>query len=112
MDELEELARKNSAARKIIDIIVLYNSGSFTENAVLVEELMSPGMDEMHKIEADEPVLSSMLPLIRGLMQHISDFANEYPHLAMPMPRNVWAESSDSDTDAPHWNLQQFLRSA
>jgi hypothetical protein len=86
MDELEGLARKNSAARRVIDIIAPSTFDSFRENAVLVDELMSPVMDEMHKIEAYRPVSSSMRPLNRGLIQHANDFANKHPHLAMPMP--------------------------
>ena len=81
-DEFEQLASSCAPARKLIDVVTPSNEGSFRQQAPFVEKLMDPIMEELHKLEADQPLLSSMLRVVSGLLEHAETFSKEHPALA------------------------------
>jgi hypothetical protein len=81
-DEFEQLARNSAPERKLIDVITPSNEGSFRQSARLVEQLVDPVMEELHKLEGDQPLLSRMFPVITQLLKHAETFIKDHPQLA------------------------------
>jgi hypothetical protein len=101
-DSFEQFANSNETARSLIDTITPSTDGSFRLTAPIVEELMAPVMEEMHRVEADRAMLSSMLPVIQGLIEHAETFSSKYINLSNSAD-DVYAESEseidDSESD-------------
>lgn len=86
-DVFQEFAHTNKAARALLDNIQPGTSSSFRFRAPLVAELMDTIMKEMHVLEGDKAMLSAVIPMIRGLEEHVAEFAAAHPELcAVGMP--------------------------
>jgi hypothetical protein len=81
-DQFEKLASSCATARKIIDVVTPSIKGSFRQQAPFVVKLIDPIMEEIHRLEADQPLLSSMVPVVSGLLEHAETFSKEHPELA------------------------------
>jgi hAT family C-terminal dimerisation region len=103
-DEFEELAKVVDAAKSVMNTVTPSGDTSFRHYAPIVEELMCPIMEEMHRVEADVPMLSSMLPLVQGLIDHANTFSTKHAVLIDAHKVQEFAEllagyDSDSDLD-------------
>jgi hypothetical protein len=100
-DEFEELAKNVEAAKSVMNIVTPSDDTSFRHYAPIVEELMSPIVEEMYRVEADVPMLSSMLPLVQGLIDHANTFSTKHAALIDAHKVQEFAESlADYDTDS------------
>jgi hypothetical protein len=81
--ELRDFSKTPSgaSAREMITSVMDMGDGTFWEMAQVLEDLFSPVMDAMHKIEADKPLLSRVLPMINELEKHFEKFELLYPQL-------------------------------
>jgi hypothetical protein len=70
-----------ASAREMITSVM--DMGTFREMAQVLEDLFLPVMDAMHKIEADKPLLSRVLPMINELEKHFEKFEMLYPHVQL-----------------------------
>lgn len=73
-----------------------------------VEELMSPVMDAIHQLDADQPMLSMVPGLFNSIAKHSDSFAEEYPDLAIGVvPANKRAADS---VDVPITLQESFAK--
>jgi hypothetical protein len=81
--ELRDYSKTPSgaSAREMITSVMDMGDGTFWEMAQVLEDLFLPVMDAMHKIEADKPLLSRVLPMINELEKHFEKFEMLYPQL-------------------------------
>lgn len=100
-ESFEDLAKDSQFAQKLIDIIRPHSEKSFRSRAPIVEELMAPIMDEIHRLEADKPMLSYMLPVVQDLMQHAETFSAKYPATFSEQNTNLaLLDDPDYETDS------------
>jgi hypothetical protein len=98
-DQFEHLARNSAPARKLIDVITPSHKGSFRQGARLVEQLVDPVMEELHKLEADQPLLSRMFPVITQLIKHAETFSKDHPQLASTHGVDALLDVESSDDE-------------
>ncbi|NJR43237.1 MAG: hypothetical protein HC767_11850 [Akkermansiaceae bacterium] len=73
------------AATEMRDDIMSFGEGTFWELAEVLEALMSPIMDAVHKLEADLPLLSRVLSMINEIERHAEYFELTQAHLCKDM---------------------------
>jgi hAT family C-terminal dimerisation region len=111
-DEFEALAKTCSPARKLIDIVTPSKEKSFRQHAPFVIELIDPIMEALHRVEADQPLLSSMMSVVSGLFEHADDFSKKHPALAsthgVAELADVEYDSSDDELSLESGLLEVF----
>jgi hypothetical protein len=98
-DQFEQLSSSSAPARKLIDIVTPSNEGSFRQHAPFVEKLIDPIMEELHRLEADQPLLSSMVSVVSGLLEHAEKFSKEHPSLSSTHGVDALADIESSEDE-------------
>jgi hypothetical protein len=70
---------------------------------------MDPVMEELQKLEADQPLLSKMFPVISNPIQHAKTFSKDHPQLASTHGVDALADVESSDAEFNELSLETSL---
>ena len=81
-DEFASYSKGEAVARKLGEIMNDMLETSFRSRAPIVEELMAPVMEEMHRLKSDQAMVSYISSAIRALNEGAAEFSTKYPELS------------------------------